>query len=378
MTSLEQTKTGFVGMSALSADAPQNPAFSFSIGSIRPASGLTQIRKAWIDRIDREKESVLVEVYPSGVEITTGKEPGNRPVQGVTRGVIEGFSDKSKRRLREAFLTLYVSGFALSAVTLTTRANFSREAYRGALDRLAQRMKVLGWSALIRHELQRRGAPHSHLALWHPPGVTRDEVSRLWLECTGEIRDAAARRHAVVMREIKHDEAGWIVYMAKHDSKEDEVQSAWGGKHWSIWNRAVMQKRTPDKFTLSTREHAQLLRLLLRHQQALRRQDVAKLLADFRGVQASVGGVVASRFETNGDGVWSVFGAAGEYLGETCDPHGKILGAEEKSAWLRLKRCRVKIHRGDLLRLLKGETVARMVRGIQSGSIYGVRLGDPF
>jgi len=195
------------------------------------------------------------------------------------------------------------------------------------------------------------------------------------------MQDRDARKHAVLVRELSQDEAGWVIYMAKHDAKEDEVQSAWGGKHWSVWNSKLLQKREPLEFTLNHHQHRQLLRVLRNHQRSQRRRDVAKLFAQYQKAAATPFPCEheADRFEPAGVARWHVFDAIGHYIGEASDCGGKEIAASENAAWLRLKRNSVRpLHGGDLLRLVSGEVVARIVDGIQRGEIFGTRPDVPF
>lgn len=334
---------------------PHGDPSPFSIGAIPAGKSVKELVNAFICRRLEEKTRVQISVYPSGVEIHTGKDPSNAPPKDSFRGEIDGFSDKAKRRLKQAFLTLYVPDYTLRGVTLTTHRNLAGNEYRAAVKRYAWRCKEEGWAAIIRHEVQRRGAPHSHLALWTPAGVCPAKIRDLWLQCTGESRDADARRYAVLCRELTQDEAGWVVYMAKHDAKEDEVQSAWNGKHWSIWNRGLLQERKPEQFTIDPQQHVTLLRMLRNHQRALRRRDVERLRAEYESAVA----------------------AASAGLVSVDDGKRTKVAEAERAAWVRLRRMRVRpMHRGDLLRLLSGEVVRRMC--VYLGETSSLGTDNPF
>jgi len=370
-----------VGVLAHGAGAPPPPPSPFSIGGIRGENPRSELVNAFIRRRLAEKETVRVSVYPSGVEIHTGKEPSNPPPVGVQRGRIQGFTDEAKRRLKRAFLTLHVSDYCLRGITLTTHRKLSGDEYRAALGRFKKRVAYADWAAIVRHEVQRRGAPHSHLALWTPRGVTPEQIRDAWLECTGEAGDRDARKFAVLVKELSQDESGWVVYMAKHDAKEDEVQSAWNGKHWSVWNQRILKERTPDDFTLTAYQHALLLRVLRNHQRALRRRDVERLRRKYLTAcfPPSESVVEVAQLIPQAGGTYVALDDAGFVMGWTTDAAAFILAGAEKAAWLKLKRNKVReLHKGDLLRLLPGEVVKRLVRGILDGTLYGQRDGDPF
>jgi hypothetical protein len=80
------------------------------------------------------------------------------------------------------------------------------------------------------------------------------------------------------------------------------------------------------------------------------------------------------------DGTWLCVDASGAVLGTTLEPKGERPAAFEESAWRRLKRSKVKIHRGDLLRLIPGEVVSKMVRVIQAETerVKSAALENPF
>jgi hypothetical protein len=349
------------------------------------AFGLRYFRKVWADKVDREKETVFVDVYPAGVEISTGKCPLSPPPEGTLRGGIQGFSDEAKRRLKRAFMTLHVPGYSLKAVTLTTHRVMTKEEYQAARKRFAEAIKYRDWAAIARLEKQRRGARHSHLALWVPPSVTDRQIRDLWLESTGEGSDPHARKHAVLVRSLTQDEAGWVIYMAKHDSKEAEAQMVFGEKHWTIWGQKTFQERDADKFTLSAEQHTKLLRVLRRHQIALRRKDVEKLRRAYQTALKTEQDRIfelpqAADFTPTGFGTWWVWDAEGRQLGECtdCIRDGSFgvetLARPEFDAWHRLRRNNVKpLHKGDLLRLLPRDVVLRAIRGIVSGEICSPR-----
>lgn len=293
-------------------------------------------------------------IYPSGLKIERVKTPFSAvaPLVGCVtdednkRGEIEGFSHEAARRLREWFMVQKVEGSSLWAITLTTHANFAPDEWRAVMKRFRNAVKFNGWAGCWRVELQKRKAPHAHVAFWLPPGVGLDDVSKLWLQSTGEENDLAARAHAVEGREIPADETGWAVYMGLHDGKHKAEQLGWKGKQWGIWNREAFSERKPVEFVLSDREWNLLLRLLrnwdasdrARREQARERWEDAEMIGK---IKAFSGGVLPSCFAV-------------------IDPP---LPAKPRPRVL---------HRGNLLRLLPGDFVEFVVASIVTG-----RIGTP-
>lgn len=259
------------------------------------------------------------EIYPCGVRLERKLGLWICNAEGCNRGEITSFSDAAARRLRTEFLTGYVPGFNLWAFTLTTHGNFTPVQWRSAMKRMRMTVKRAGWAGLWRVELQKRKAPHAHVALWLPPGTFRARVADAWLRSTGEENDPLAEEHAVVGRMIPQDESGWAVYMALHDGKHKEAQLGWLGKQWGVWNGSAFARRDPERFELDRREHAAFLRVLVRYDRSKREALVRDAV------------IVQER-----------------------------------------PRLR-KIHRGNLLRCLPGEVVARVVSALKSGAIYPAR-----
>lgn len=273
-------------------------------------------------------------IYPSGFILEGHKMPCLPPPVDVQRGEITDFSAKAARRLREAFFTLYAPESCLWAVTLTTHAIFSPNEWRATMMRFRQAVKRRSWAGIWRVELQKRKAPHAHVAFWLPTGCSIDRVRDLWLTATGESHDPEAIKHAVHGREIPQDESGWAIYLGLHSGKHKESQLGWLGKQWGIWNQAALVERVPVELALKPREHALLLRIL-------RNLEIAEKM----------------RFETKKS---------------LRDYHALSYNFPEWAGSLavRVKRPRRKLlHRGNLLRCTSGDRIEFLIREIQSGRI---------
>jgi hypothetical protein len=300
-----------------------------------------------------QRQQKRVKIYPSGIQIEAVKTPFTMDAplvgcvvdQDTQRGAIEGFSPEAARRLRSWFMTQKVDGSKLWAVTLTSHANFSPDEWRAVMKRFRNSVVFNGWAGVWRVELQRRKAPHAHVAFWLPPSVTLADVSALWLQSTGEEHDLAAREHAVEGREIPADETGWAVYMGLHNGKHKEAQLGWKGKQWGIWNREAFSERKAVELVLSAREHALLLRILrnwdvadrMRRERAAEEWNDAQVVAQIR---AAHGGILPRCFEVVPSPVPR---PAPRYL-----------------------------HRGNLLRLISEDVSTFVLAAIQAG-----RIGTP-
>jgi hypothetical protein len=317
-------------------DAERPPGPSDSLGIVR-------IRAHFSESLARanhlRKGHFRVEIYPAGVVLERKLGLSIQPVDLPPRGVIDGFSPEASRRLKEMFLKLFVPGFDLAALTLTTHRVHSPAEWRAAIKRFRMRVKRLGWAGLWRVELQRRKTPHAHVAMWLPPSVVLADVAQIWLECVGEENDLLAREHAVKGRKIPHDETGWAVYLALHDGKHKEAQLGWLGKQWGIWNLWKFRVREPERFELTPRQHGQFLRVL-RHLDRSAREGMQHRREGWerRDLAAKI--------------------AAGEM---PADLH-VCSGPRPKEKLL---------HRGNLLRCVRGETVSVIVSAILTGRIYG-------
>jgi hypothetical protein len=153
--------------------------------------------------------------------------------------------------MKRFILENWVPFASLLAFTFTVhRKDLTEADWRAIMKAMNMRMTRLGVAAVWRIELQRRGVPHLHVALWLPLDLPMSQetaveaIENAWLELTGEIGDPAAREHAVHWKAILSP--GWAVYMALHDGKKKEGQLGWQGKQWGIWNRKLFERVAPN------------------------------------------------------------------------------------------------------------------------------------
>jgi hypothetical protein len=270
--------------------------------------------------------------------LTSALGINNPPPDGEdTRGEIDGFSDKAARRLREAFMSTWVPDFELWAVTLTTHAIKTPPEWRAIMKRFRMAIIRKGWGGIWRVELQKRKAPHAHVAMWLPKDIDAiGAVTHAWLIATGELHDADALEHAVMGKRIPQDETGWAVYMALHDGKRKAAQLGWLGKQWGVWNADLFVTRKAESSDLDPREHPIFLRVL-------RNLDVSQRRALNRSRDQKLLNALPSELR-----------ASFVIVPDKVKPR--------------------RIHRGNLLRCVRGETVIAIIGAVKSGRIYPANL----
>ena len=324
---------------------------TFSIGSIR-----AHLETKLAIQNDLRDGQFRFKIYPSGIMLEGTKGYQFTHPKGEVRGVISGFSNKAARRLREAFLTLWVPGYVLWALSLTTHAILTPEQWERAVKRFRMACKRAGWACLWRVELQKRKTPHLHVAGWLPPAVSLADVSAVWLRCIGESQDLASRQFAVVGEPITHDEAGWAVYLALHNGKHKEAQLGWNGKQWGKWNGSAFVERVADHVgELNRYEHWSLLRMLRKYDRSAREAQARREWeAEFAGPCDVVHIAVQAK-----DGTPCVA------YGVRPNPAGKVVMIRAPFVRPKVKP----VHRGNLLRCIEGSKVRRMIDGLLSGSL---------
>lgn len=254
----------------------------FSIGSISPHFFVNSLGTNNLQDGD-----FRLFLYPSGVILRQEGLSKNEAPECGPRGDIFTFSDKSARRLREFTITHFVPEAECFATTLTTHRAFTPAEWRAATKRFAIRLKRKGWAGIWRVELQRRQAPHLHVALYIPrdqlqgvAGEARRMISVEWLKSTGEHRDADAQKFAVMCKQI--DGAGWTVYMSLHDSKSKKAQLGWEGRQWGVWHAGVFREIACEGEALTHFELVQMRRFLNRWNRAKLRDRVARFRSALR------------------------------------------------------------------------------------------------
>jgi hypothetical protein len=111
------------------------------------------------------------------------------PPATVKRGVVDGFSKRSRSRMIDFLMRLDLSGVKCSFVTLTFAKPPSITEAKKAYKRFAMRLRrhFPQLSAIWRLEFQERGAAHFHMIWINAPFVRQATLQRVWEACTGEL-----------------------------------------------------------------------------------------------------------------------------------------------------------------------------------------------
>lgn len=219
-----------------------------------------------------------IKVYPLGIHIDSplkGQSSRNCGGGGVhrLRGEIGTFSTASRRRMREAMLTLYIDEAHLVGSTFTVPwkgSDFSplMDEFRECWNRygVAFRRSFPHSAIIYRVELQERGAPHVHALVWldksdasavgGAPVVlpTADVVGfaslslrEMWLRSVPNLHRGSYRafsRYGVKVEPIP-DAGAMFRYLADHASKHKQAQLGYKGKQWGIIGHKNLKKRKP-------------------------------------------------------------------------------------------------------------------------------------
>lgn len=205
-----------------------------------------------------------LEFYPAGVRLSGGRAVSKENQRGGgPRGTIKGISPEAASRLRWFLVTMHVPGATPWGITRTIHRPARPDDWRACSDRWRHAIDKRGWSEVWRVELQpRQGGKlpvaHAHSVLWLPEGSELGDVRDLWLQCTRETEDEAARKHSVAGHVLPC--GGWASYVAAHSGKHKEEQAGWRGKQWGVIGRhrfqrlpAAMAEVTPDEGRWFTR-----------------------------------------------------------------------------------------------------------------------------
>lgn len=149
------------------------------------------------------------------------KQTGEQVFYEGPRGVITGFSAESRKRMIETCAQVDLEGLQALFLTLTfpdmapspaaahrPLENFWRAFYRQAP----------GSSALWRMELQKRGAPHFHLLIFHLEFFPADRIRELWERAC----EYAGPPHLHIRCETMRSKRGAMYYVSKYLAKLPE------------------------------------------------------------------------------------------------------------------------------------------------------------
>lgn len=188
-----------------------------------------------------------------GVRLWRAGLPG--PLTGGTRGVIQGFSRASQRRLTDRLMFVpwndYTDGdrhridAKLCLVTLTYPAEYPRcsEIHKRHLDnfrRALDRVRGGEYAAIWRLEYQKRGAPHYHILMLFKNTINITRFTT-WARATWfRIVESGDRRHLLHGADVravykpKTGSGGLMRYLVKYLGKVCETEDL-PGRIWGEW-----------------------------------------------------------------------------------------------------------------------------------------------
>jgi hypothetical protein len=203
-----------------------------------------------------------------GGEYCRLKMSGQSGHGGGTRGIIQGFSRASRRRLLDLVNQVdrgQVQGDQVLFVTLTYPSAWSQDwsLWKRDLQALIRRLKrrYPGISGIWRLEFQKRGAPHFHLLIFGVFAINRGWLSESWYKIVGS-RDP---KHLVAGTQVSRIRSwrGILFYVAKYMAKTDKVDFP-TGRVWGVIG-GVGLPITMAVIRLSVREFYQVRRILRRY-----------------------------------------------------------------------------------------------------------------
>ena len=202
-------------------------------------------------------------------------------VGGSKRGVVQGFTSASARRLRR-YLVEWTGrdGWKCRGVTLTVPGPVVSDGeWRRVWQVYRNRLNRAGVAAIWRVELQRRLQPHVHLVGWYQ-GQGWTVFEEAWhavvrgmgpCEWKGEalpdrmaIAQASYRSCVSSTPLNRHDDFVWFRYLAAHASKGKQAQLGWHGRQWGVIGRSLLWRDVWEGVELSDREMYRLIRCLKR------------------------------------------------------------------------------------------------------------------
>ena len=201
-------------------------------------------------------------IAPSGLRVSfKGLKARGNWLDGVSRGVIRGWSAASVRRLRETLFGYSVPDSVAYGVTLTLpwsdefcRSDACQPEFLRFVKVFRQRfIRTLPHSALVyRVELQQRGAPHIHAVLWLAsvdrsnalPSVD-DKLLEMWITSVSDLHGGRLDHFAKYGIKVNPmdgiNKQSLFRYLADHASKHKQAQLGWKGRQWGIFQKSNLQ-----------------------------------------------------------------------------------------------------------------------------------------
>lgn len=171
----------------------------------------------WLQGINFLMTIAYIEAQGSLLHVRIKGQPGRKNQAGGSRGVVTGFSKKSRHRLLIFMSRLKTKGCRGTFLTLTMSECFDATEAKRALKRFLMRIRrhYESVSGIWRMERQETGRVHFHLLLFQLPFIPQSVVQKVWTRCTREARSIVDIRLASGHRRV-------LSYISKYISKPDE------------------------------------------------------------------------------------------------------------------------------------------------------------
>jgi len=234
-----------------------------------------------------------LKLYRHGVTMAT--LPGKIVGATAKRGNCVGWSSDAARRNANFLRSVderELDGYGY-AVTLTVReCPATPEAWTKAQRAWIERQSRAGMMRL--HwvvEMQRRGVPHLHAAIWYRDAPDAVKILRDWIDIAAPWSPSPKGQHVKPIEGV----VGWFAYMSKHCSRShkhyqrqrESLPDAWE-KSPRVWGyRGGWKLVEPVPVSVSGSEFYRMRRLLRRRRISQARQKLYKaaLPADCEGVK---------------------------------------------------------------------------------------------
>lgn len=232
-----------------------------------------------------ERAEFIAEFAAGGTQVRCG--PAVRPVSKISRaprGKVRGFSERSRKRLRNKLGRYSRDELAKSLfVTLTYPASYpSPEVCKAQFQAFCKRLLRAFPAAGIcwKEELQRRGAPHFHLLVMGVPFIKHQTVARWWYEIvgSGDPRHLAAGTQVKRVKSYAQARSYTEKYLGKVEQNAGEGEQL--GRVWGFKGAHQRYLATMVLVGMSRPQYAKLLRVLC----GLRRGEIRRARSPSRGV----------------------------------------------------------------------------------------------
>lgn len=227
---------------------PDRPAFDDAAIWVRPEGRQLCITTGQVDDDDRGED-------PPGTRVP---QPDEDAGPGGTRQPCTGFSDRSRRNLRDTVHSLDREAHCLF-LTLTYHQTdpHPREA-KSHLDEYCKWILRVwpGTSIVWKMEPQKRGVVHFHLMVY---GITFAPISRLcgkWHRVTDEESVHHRKQGVDVERGVHREDGKLAAYLAKYLGKTFSVDWENPGRFWGVRGREDLPRADWEKLCVVDRDEA--------------------------------------------------------------------------------------------------------------------------